>query len=207
MNTATLQPPVLSAAPTYGSQRAALSVALWVFMGVASVLFALFLAAYVMRMNGSDWSPLALPWQLKFSSLVLIAASLLLHGARRAAQAARWPASRRLLALGGAASLAFLAVQLAAWQALAAMQVPVAGNPAGSFFYLLTAMHGLHVLGGLVICAVTLRHVWQASDAGPAWQIGLCARYWHFLLAIWLLLYAVLSWLTPQLVQTLCGTR
>ncbi|MBI3284782.1 MAG: cytochrome c oxidase subunit 3 [Burkholderiales bacterium] len=189
-------------------QRAALSVALWVFIGVASALFALFLAAYLMRMNGSDWAPLAPPWQLGLSTCLLIAASLLMQLSRRSARAAQSPASRRLLTLGGLASLGFLAAQLWAWQALAARQVTLAGNPAGSFFYLLTAMHGLHVLGGLVIYTLTWRHCWQAQQPdSDDWQIALCARYWHFLLAVWLLLYAALAWLTPELVQTICGTR
>ncbi|MCU6434486.1 cytochrome c oxidase subunit 3 [Undibacterium sp. Jales W-56] len=215
MSNAAFSPPQAKMA-AYPDKRAELSVALWVFIGVATTLFLLFLAAYVMRMNGADWSVIQMPWQLGLSTFFLCSASLALQVASKLAHSpladpasGAWrQGSRPFLLLGGVCSIGFLASQISAWQALAAMQVALAGNPSGSFFYLLTAMHGLHVLGGLVIYAITLRQVWIASDPGRlAWQIALCARYWHFLLAVWLLLFATLNWLTPELVQAICGPR
>jgi cytochrome c oxidase subunit 3 len=70
------------------------------------------------------------------------------------------------------------------------------GNPANSFFYLITGLHGLHVIGGLVVAT------WAA---GKVATIQLCARYWHFLLGLWLVMFALLFWLTPELVQQICG--
>lgn len=82
----------------------------------------------------------------------------------------------------------------------------LAGNPAASFFYLLTAMHGLHVIGGLVGWWVAARSVWrQADPASVAWRITLCARYWHFLLVVWVVLFAAMALLTPELVRVICG--
>src|SRR5438105_9654464 len=89
-----------------GQLRAAtLSVALWAFIGVATMLFTLFIAAYVMRMDASDWSPIVMPWQLWLSTLLLIAASVMMHLASRAA---RLVAARNLLAAGGIFGLVFL---------------------------------------------------------------------------------------------------
>ena len=125
----------------------------------------------------------------------------------------------------------------------------MSGNPAASFFYLLTAMHGLHVAGGLVAWMIVdrrLRHGFgthasrgdpvrgdpaagdpaagdpAAGDPAPgdpaagdparadagadAWRVALCARYWHFLLAVWIALYAAIGWLSPDFVRHLCGT-
>ncbi|KAB2888178.1 MAG: bb3-type cytochrome oxidase subunit III, partial [Burkholderiaceae bacterium] len=96
---------------------------------------------------------------------------------------------------------AFLGVQLWAWQALYTAQVMPAGNPAASFFYLLTALHGLHVAGGLAAWGVAV-----GSASRPGHRIGLCARYWHFLLVVWILLFATLGGVTPQVVRYLCGT-
>lgn len=187
---------------------AQLSTALWVFMAVASVLFLLFLAADVMRMNGADWAVISLPRELYLSTVLLCGASCCLHLAYRAAWKSRCRSMDLWLALAGLCGVGFLVTQLLAWQALALMQVRLAGNPSGSFFYLLTAMHGLHVMGGLLIYALSLKQLWGAIETRAyAWQIALCARYWHFLLAVWLVLYAVLSWLTPQLVQAICGIR
>ena len=183
---------------------AAVSVGLWVFMGVATALFSLFIAAYVMRMDANDWSAIAMPGQLWLSTALLGMGSACLQRACRAAP----DRARALLLAGGACALAFLGVQLWAWQALLAIHVGPAGNPAASFFYVLTALHGLHVAGGLVAWAVTARGFWREVDAARSnWRITLCARYWHFLLALWLLLFAVLGGLTPEVVRIICGTN
>lgn len=186
----------------------AASIGLWVFMGVASALFSLFITAYVMRMSGSDAVALSLPWQLWLSSALLVAGSVTLQQARAAARDADAARTRRLLLAGGLSALAFLAVQLWAWQALLAAQVRPAGNPGGSFFYLLTAMHGLHVAGGLVAWAWTARDAWRPAmiPTELAWRIALCARYWHFMLAVWIVLFAMLGWLTPEVARAICGT-
>ena len=186
----------------------AASIGLWVFMGVATALFSLFITAYVMRMSGSDAVSLALPWQLWLSSALLVAGSVTLQQAGAAARGASAARTRRLLLAGGVCALAFLCVQLWAWQALLAAQVMPAGNPGGSFFYLLTAMHGLHVLGGLAGWAWTARAAWRPAmvPAELAWRIALCARYWHFMLAVWIVLFAMLGWLTPEVARFICGT-
>ncbi len=195
------------AAPGDAARAArAAGTGLWVFIGVASTLFALFLTAYGMRMDSSDWSPLALPWQLWLSSALLLAASLAMQGASAAAQAARWDRARPLLWGGGGFALAFLGSQWWAWQALDTARVMMAGNPAASFFYLLTAMHALHLLGGLAAWAVTAQLAWERADAARvALRIALCARYWHFLLVLWVALFAALGWLTPEIVRFICG--
>jgi cytochrome c oxidase subunit 3 len=177
----------------------ALDTGLWVFIGVASALFALFLTAYVMRMDGGDWSTLALPPQLWLSSALLLASSLLLQ---------RASSDRHVLLLkaGGLCGLAFLAVQAWAWQALLAANVTLTANPAASFFYLLTALHGMHVVGGLIAWAATMRSGRRSPDSAHAtWLVALCARYWHFLLAVWAVLFATLGWLSPEVVRFICG--
>ena len=168
------------------------SVGLWVFMAVVGTLFMLFLAAYAMRMDQArDWTRLPLPWQLGLSTALLVAGSLLL--ARAASRG-----ERVALVGAGVAAMAFVASQLWAWQALADARISLVGNPAASFFYLLTAMHGLHVAGGLIAWLRVLRR--PAAE-----RVALLARYWHFLLVLWLVLFAAMAWLTPQVVAFICG--
>jgi cytochrome c oxidase subunit 3 len=192
----------------HDGRGAAVSIGIWVLIGVASSLFFLFLWAYVMRMDGADWSPVAMPPQLWISTALLAAGSATLHFATAAAQAGHWERTRRLLAAGGASALLFLVAQLWAWHALLDARVTLSGNPAGSFFYLLTAMHGLHVAAGLAGWVVALRgmHLHRTDAAGSALRIRLCARYWHFLLAVWGVLFLALGWLTPEVVRYICGT-
>ena len=187
--------------------RASAGLGLWVFMAVAGVLFSLFLVAYVMRMQSADWSSMAMPWPLWLSTSLLVGASVAMQRAGTAARTGRSVQARRLLLAGGLCALVFLGGQLWAWQLLHDARVAMAGNPAASFFYLLTALHGLHVLGGLVGWGVTLRAVQLSGDTTrQAWRIALCARYWHFLLGVWLVLFAALGWLTPAIVAFICGT-
>ena len=176
------------------SRARALSIGLWVFIGVVTTLFALFLTAYVMRLAGGDSTAIPLPPQLWLSSALLVLASVLMQRAVTAPQA------RTPLAQAGLCALAFLAAQCWAWLALLSANVVVAGNPAASFFYVLTALHGLHVAGGLVAWGATLR-----ADDPPRWRIALCARYWHLLLAVWIALYAAFNWITPDVARVICG--
>jgi cytochrome c oxidase subunit III len=199
--------PASEASSRYRRRREPAAVALWAFMAVASSLFSLFIAAYVMRMEGTDWSVIAMPWQLWLSTALLVAASVSLQLASTFGQRARWSNAHILLLAGGICAFAFLGVQLWAWQTLLVNRVTPAGNPAGSFFYLLTAMHGLHVAGGLAGWGVALSgfHGQVGADR-VAWRVRLCARYWHFLLGVWLVLFGILGWLTPEVARLICGT-
>lgn len=194
--------------PPRDAYASAAGIGLWVFMGVVTALFSLFIVAYLMRMSGDDAITIALPWQLWLSSALLVAGSVALQWAGGASRSADPVRARRLLLAGGLCAVGFLGVQLWAWQALLSAQVMPAGNPAGSFFYLLTAMHGLHLAGGLVGWAWTARAAWRpgARLADLAWRIGLIARYWHFMLVVWLLLFAMLGLLTPEVARVICGT-
>jgi cytochrome c oxidase subunit 3 len=176
---------------------AARRTGLWLLMGVIAMLFFLFSAAYVMRMGLPDWRPLPfVPWQLWLSTALLALASVAWQRAWRAADGGRAAVSWRAYGMACLCSLAFLASQLWAWRAMMAANFALDGNPANSFFYLITGLHGLHVIGGLVVAT------WAA---GKVATIQLCARYWHFLLGLWLLMFALLFWLTPELVQQICG--
>lgn len=179
--------------PDAGLRRErALSTGLWTLLAVITSLFALFLTAYVMRLASPDATPIRLPAQLGLSTVLLVAGSVLLELAARRA-------SRPLRLAGGLCGAAFIAVQCWAWSALQATNVVLTGNPAASFFYLLTGMHALHALGGLVawgqVSAV------RADDR----RVALCARYWHFLLALWLVLYAAFRFVTPEVARAICG--
>ncbi|MBS0452939.1 MAG: bb3-type cytochrome oxidase subunit III [Proteobacteria bacterium] len=212
MPVSTNVPRVAHGGPPPREPRArAASIGLWVFMGVATSLFLLFAWAYVMRMSEGDAVPLALPQQLLLSTALLLAGSVsleLAHGVARECDlvptASNVGRAHRLLLAGGLCALAFLASQLWAWHALLSARVMPTSHPAGSFFYVLTAMHGLHLAGGLIGWAWTAYLAWRQPAVG-AWRIGLVARYWHFMLAVWLGLYALLHWMTPEAARFICG--
>ncbi len=170
-----------------------LKVGLGVFMAVATSLFALFMSAYLMRMQLADWSPLADPGVLWFNTAMLILGSVFFQWARNATQREQIDGVRVGLLAGGACTLVFLGGQLWAWQQLNATGYFLATNPANAFFYLLTALHGLHLLGGLWVWAKTTLKLQRGAAVDEVrLSVELCAVYWHFLLVIWLVLFGLL---------------
>lgn len=169
-------------------------VGLGVFFVVIGGLFALFGSAFVMRMDGGAWSSLSLPPIVATNTAQLFLASLFLRLALASARRDDLPGLRRALAVGTLATVAFLIGQLLAWRELSLSGNGLATGPAASFFYMLSGLHGLHILGGLAALGlVTLR---GGADLGRLrLHIGLCSAYWDFLLVVWLgLLVLFLDW-------------
>jgi cytochrome c oxidase subunit 3 len=118
---------------------------------------------------------------------MLVLASVALQCALAAVRHGDGDTVRLSLVTGAIASLGFLAGQLVAWRELSLGGYPVTEGPASSFFYLLTALHGLHLLGGLVALARTLPGAWgHGRPERLRLRIELCTSYWHFLLLVWL---------------------
>jgi cytochrome c oxidase subunit 3 len=176
------------------SSLPASKIGLRVFLAVVGCLFALFISAYFMRMDMADWRPLPTPKLLWLNTGVLVLSSVALQAAHSAAQHGRMDGVRAGLLAGGVLAVAFLVGQLLAWQQLSAEGYLPATNPANAFFYLITGMHGLHILGGLLALARTTTKAWRSSAAGQVrLSVELCATYWHFLLFVWLVLFALLT--------------
>lgn len=180
----------------------AAKVGLGVFLAVASALFVLFISAYAMRMSVVDWRPLPVPRLLWVNTGVLVLSSVALQWSYVAAGRHDTESVKIGLLAGGASAVIFLAGQLLAWQRLGAAGYFVASNPANSFFYLLTAVHGLHLTGGLVALGRTSAKVWRGAEiAEMRLSVELCAIYWHFLLLVWLVLLGLLTGWTDDFVN------
>jgi cytochrome c oxidase subunit III len=177
----------------------AAKLGLWVFMAVVTSLFSLLGTALYMRMHAhhgeaaSDWVSPPLPFVLWLSTVLLILASVAFQWARVAARRGPLTGLKQGLLAAGVLSFAFLAVQLVAWQQLGAAGYFAAANPANAFFYLITALHGLHLLGGLWFWGRSAARVWQGVEAARVRvSVELCSVYWHFLLLVWLAMFALL---------------
>ncbi len=169
-------------------------IGLGVFLAVVGALFALLTSAYFMRMELSDWQALPVPRVLWFNTGVLVLSSLALHIAVVAVRRDQIDTAKFGLAIGGLTALVFLAGQLVAWRELSASGYLLDSNPANSFFYLLTAIHGLHIAGGLVALGRTMARAWAGvSREKLRLSIELCAMYWHFLLFIWLGVFVLIA--------------
>jgi len=177
-------------------------IGLGVFLAVVGSLFALFISAYSMRMNMVDWRALPVPRLLWFNTGVLLTSSIALQWAYMAARRNDMDGVIIGLCAGGASALIFLAGQLLAWRQLSLAGYFVTSNPANSFFYLITAVHGLHLMGGLVALGRTIAKVWHGAEISQVrLSVELCAIYWHFLLLVWLVLLALLTGWTDNFVD------
>jgi cytochrome c oxidase subunit 3 len=175
------------------SARPAARMALWVFLGVATSLFVLFVSAYAMRLGLADWSPLPRPRLLVLNTALLVSASLAMQWTVHAARRAAGDDVRRGLVASGVLTVGFLVGQLIVWKQMNDAGFFLSSNAAAAFFYLFTAVHGLHVLGGLVAWARGVLRAWRAEDpAAIRLGVELCATYWHYLLLVWVALYALL---------------
>jgi cytochrome c oxidase subunit 3 len=163
-----------------------------VFLAVVGALFALLASAYAMRSVSPDWQSAPMPRVLWLNTGVLILSSLALQAADFFARRRETERARSFLLAGACAAAAFLAGQLWAWRQFAAAGYFLSTNPANSFFYLITGAHGLHLACGLIALAATVAKA--QGDIGAAQPgLRLCAIYWHFLLIVWLLLFALLA--------------
>jgi len=185
-----------------GSSVPAAKIGLGVFLAVVGSLFALLISAYSMRTNMVDWRELPLPRLLWFNTGVLAISSVVLQWAHVAARRDDVDGVIVGLLAGGVSAITFLVGQLLVWQQLNVAGYFVASNPANSFFYLITAAHGLHLMGGLVALGRTTAKVWRGA---PMMQVRLsvelCAIYWHFLLLVWLVLLGLLTGWTDDFVN------
>lgn len=169
-------------------------LALWVFVATATMLFAAFASAYLVRRTGADWRRVELPDIVWFNTIVLCVSSMTMRAARIAQKAEQLCAVRQRLALTTILGLIFLMGQIVAWRQWAACGIYLPTNPHSSFFYILTGLHGLHLLGGILFlgCALARTRCVRAERLNGD-ILGSVSTYWHFLGAMWFALLILLS--------------
>jgi cytochrome c oxidase subunit 3 len=169
------------------------TIGLTTFLAVATSMFALFVSAYTLRMTMPDWSPLDEPVVLWINTGFLILASVSYQWTSSVALKSHAQKIKLGLITAGIFSIFFLIGQFTAWQQLIEKGMYASSNPSIAFFYVLTAMHGLHLIGGLYVWARSVIRVSRNEDAESIrLSVELCTVYWHFLLLVWALLFSLM---------------
>ncbi|MSO91032.1 MAG: cytochrome-c oxidase [Acetobacteraceae bacterium] len=197
-------------APRRGTPMPVAKIGLLVFLTVVCAVMAMVISSFFMRM-APDWRPLpdlALLW---INTGVIILSSVALQRASLAADLGRNDALKNWMVAGGASALTFLVGQLAMLQQLH-REGYFLDNPAVGFFYLLTIVHGVHLLGGMVALGRAAGKIGRGDSLSQIrLTTGLCAMYWHFLMAVWVVLFGLLlltgrfSWFAQSLADIICG--
>jgi cytochrome c oxidase subunit 3 len=177
--------------PAY--QRASITGITLALGGILMFFLALTSSYIVRRGVTTDWQAFPLPRVLWANTAVLLLSSFTIEMARRALGRGAVAAFRNLWALTSGLGLIFVAGQLLAWRDLRAEGVFLATNPSSSFFYVLTALHGLHLLGGVIALAYVALRSWQGSKVGRATGAEVAAIYWHFMDGLWVFLLLLLT--------------
>jgi cytochrome c oxidase subunit 3 len=168
---------------------------LWTFLATVIMLFAAFASAYVVRRSGSDWRHVVLPSRLWMNTAILAGSSLAVELASLAGRRRRRHGAAAGMVLALMLGVAFLLGQWLAWRDLMAAGVYLPSSPHASFFYVLTGAHGVHVGAALIVLSWGLAVTRSAALDWRRWQAQttICRTFWHFLGAVWLLLFGLVS--------------
>jgi len=178
-----------------GASRRASLTGLLVLLTATTMIFAAFTSAFWVRRGlSSDWAPTALPPVLWTNTVVLLVSSVMLQVARRSLKAGKRTEFNRYWTIGTGLGILFLLGQALAWRQLSDAGVFIASNPSSSFFYVLTAAHALHVLGGLsALVYVDVKALMLQLGPGKRTAVDVTALFWHFLDGLWLYLMILLT--------------
>lgn len=177
--------PVVPVATGAGRPASVAQTGVWIGIATISMVFAALTSALVVRQSGApDWQHLHVPTLLYINTVVLLASSVTLESARR-----RLGLAGLYVTIG--LGMLFVVGQVLAWRQLASQQLLLASGPSSAFFYVLTAMHAAHVLGGLGGLVYVQRRLVTGVLSAPTFTAA--ALYWHFMAILWLYLLALLT--------------
>ena len=164
-------------------------------LGIVSILMffmALSTAFIVLRRGSNVWVPVHLPMVLWANTGILLASSFTLEMARRRLSLADLRGFRKFWTVTTVLGFLFVAGQLIAWRQLVAQGVYIASNQASSFFYIFTAAHGVHLLGGVAALLYVLIRKVETANLSRSMAAEVASYYWHFMDGLWIFLPALL---------------
>lgn len=167
--------------------------ALWLFIVTVVMVFAAMTSAYIVRQSDGNWLVFDIPQTLWITSGIILLSSITMHWAYISARKDNFGSLKLAMSLTAALGIAFLVGQYESWKELVNMGVYFVGNPAGSFMYVFTGLHGLHLISGVIFLIVVLVNTFRYKvHAKSMVQMEMCATYWHFLDGLWLYLFLFL---------------
>lgn len=168
--------------------------AMWLFMVSVVMLFIALTSAYVVKQSDGVWLDFELPALFDYTTVLIVLSSVAMHWAFISAKRNEIKNIRIALVLTSIFGVAFLYGQYMAWNALVDQGVFFVGNPAGSFLYVLTGIHGFHLISGIIFLGIVLNSAFKYKIHSKSLvQLEICTTYWHFLGGLWLYLYLFLT--------------
>lgn len=167
---------------------------------VVLMTFGGLIAAYIViaTNNVAEWRPFDLPVQVWISTVIILMSSVAYHLGKTAVDRNDTPSAKKWLVITTVFGAAFISSQILAWFALVARGLYMAGNPYAGFFYIMTAVHAVHVLGGITALGAVLLRSWYSTERLDEIErrktvAHVVGWYWHFMGVIWIVLFVLLG--------------
>uniref|UniRef100_UPI0040482688 cytochrome c oxidase subunit 3 n=1 Tax=Algoriphagus sp. TaxID=1872435 RepID=UPI0040482688 len=167
--------------------------ALWLFLVTVVMIFAALTSAYIVRQAEGNWLEYELPEIFWYTSGIVILSSIALQVAYYSAKKYNFVGLRLGMVLTVLLGIGFLIGQWYSWVALVDREVFFVGNPAGSFLYVFTGLHAVHLISGVIFLIIVLISTFRYKVHSQALNtLDMAATYWHFLGGLWLYLFLFL---------------
>jgi cytochrome c oxidase subunit 3 len=167
--------------------------AMWLFLASVGMLFAAFTSAYIVRRAEGNWVYFELPKLFYYTTFLIVLSTVTMQWAYRSAKQDNLERVKWLVSATSILGIAFLAGQVLAWGELVKIMAHFVGNPSGSFIYVLTGVHGVHLITAIIFLLIVLNSTWKYRVHSKAMaQMEMCTTYWHFLSGLWVYLFIFL---------------
>lgn len=166
---------------------------MWLFMASVMMLFMAFTSAYIVRRAEGNWVYFDLPSVFYLTTAIIVVSSITMQFAYFALKKGNRSTAKSVMLITSMLGVAFLVGQFMGWAELVSKSIHWVGNPSGSFLYVITGMHGLHLISAVIFLLIMLIAVFRGNaHAGNMAKMEMCTTYWHFLGGLWLYLFVFL---------------
>lgn len=168
-------------------------------LGSIIMMFAGMTSAYIVKRNQANWQGFELPKIFWYSTIAILLSSLTVHLALKAFRNREMARYRQLITATMVLGIVFIVLQIIGFYDLNARGIKLTGqgsNVAGSFLFVIAALHMLHVLGGIIVLIVMFLKAFSAKSRNySAVPVEMTATYWHFVDGLWIYLFIFLNWI------------
>ncbi|MBL6445096.1 cytochrome c oxidase subunit 3 [Fulvivirga sp. 29W222] len=166
---------------------------LWLFMITVVMIFAALTSGYIVRQAEGNWVMFELPFEMWVTTGIILLSSATMHWAYLEAKKDNLERVKLAISVTSVLGIMFLIGQFYVWGVLVNSEVFFVGNPSGSFLYVLSGLHGLHIVSGVIFLIIVLISTFKYKVHSKSLnQIQMCTTYWHFLDALWIYLFVFL---------------
>ena len=166
---------------------------IWLFIITIIMLFASQTSAYIVRRAEGNWTEFEIPLIFWYSSLVLIVSSIFMQLSLMAAKKDEFGKLKAFISISFSLGIIFLVMQYIGWQNLQTQGIYLKGNPSGSFYYIITGLHGFHLITGLIVMLFSFYSSLRMDiHSKNLIKLEVCTIYWHFLDLLWIYLFVFL---------------